>query len=98
VKIRMRKLADVAARETLVARRSVSGAENSLGKPKGETLLANAARALKEHTAGQGAGRNALRQSLANVFVAVDVDDWHAEISPRNREQPVMIGGTFSDL
>jgi hypothetical protein len=61
-------------------------------------LLADAARALKEQAAGQGTASDALRQSLADVFMAVNVNDWHAEISPGNREQPVMIGGTFSDL
>jgi len=78
--IRMRKSSDIATTRARSARRVRPRAEETLSQPKGETLLADAARPLQQEAGGKRTSANAFGEALAKLSVSVKVDDRHVEI------------------
>lgn len=74
----MSERARIAAGGARLTRGSSSAAEEALGEPECETLLANARRAVQEQARRQGAGTDAFPQPLAQGHVPVEIDDCHA--------------------
>jgi len=102
MQIRMGQLCDIAAALACSAGSVGLGAEQTLGEPKSDALLADPAGSLKQQARRERSGANALVQSLAQVFMSVKVDDRHVEIwsEPRRRSGGLLCSdsGTFSDL
>ena len=76
----MRQISDVATTRARSARRFRPRAEEALGQPKSETLLADAAGPLQQQAGRQRTSANAFGEALAKLSVSVKVDNRHVEI------------------